>query len=190
MEWKKSFREAFPAAVGIALLPPLWAVVSASAGIEFGWVSLACASMLLPFHKPLKAGIWQSISFVLGMVWGLTATIAQQKLLLPQNVSLFLVLCVWGFVAVVLSEVVFHKKTVLPIWLGSWAISLGMFGGSDPSQYGAVFGKLLAATLSGVWYIGLLNQKFQDWIDRRISVHSTARKRSGPCAEGNKNTPS
>jgi hypothetical protein len=166
IELKASMRNVLPAAVGVALLPPLWAVVSACVGIEFGWVSLACAGMLLPFHKPLKAGVRQSISFFMGCVWGLTATLALGGLPLPQSVSVFLVLCVWGFVAVLLSEVFFH--TVLPIWLGGWAIALGLFGESVPSQYGITFLKLLIAMLCGVWYIGLFNQNFQSWLDKHL----------------------
>lgn len=161
-------RDALPAAVGVALLPPLWAVVSALAGIPFGWVSLASAGMLLPFHEPLRAGVRQSLSFFMGCIWGLTATIAMSALPLPQMSALFLVLCVWGFAAVLLSEVAFRQKTVLAIWLGSWAIALGTFGEITPANYAAVFGKLLLAMLCGVWYIGLLNQKFQALLDRHL----------------------
>lgn len=165
---KGSLRKALPAAVGVALLPPLWAVISSNAGIKFGWVSLACAGMLLPFHKPLKVGLRQSLSFLMGCIWGLTATISLQWLPLPQSISLFIVLCIWGFFAVYLSEVAFHKVTTLSIWLGSWAIALGLFGECIPSQYGITFLKLFIAMLSGVWYIGLFNQKFQVWFDKCI----------------------
>lgn len=177
---KKSFNDALPAAVGVALLPPLWAVVSSIAGIKFGWVSLACAGMLTVFHDYVKTGLCQSISFFMGCIWGLTATLAMWWIPLSDNISLFLVLCVWGFIAVMLSEVVFRKKTVISIWLSSWAIALGVFAEVPLQQYGITFFKLMIAMLCGVWYIGLFNQKFQGWFAARLSIVCKSAPRGQP----------
>lgn len=157
-----------PTAIGVALLPPIWAVVSASFGITFGWVSLACAGMYFIIGDPVRSGIKTSVSFLMGCLWGLAATVVINRLPINKIISLFAVLCVYGFVAVICSELILKKRTVLSAWLGSWAIALGVFGQAEPHQFGIILIKLIIAMLVSVWYIVLFNQKFQKLLKQII----------------------
>lgn len=168
MQIKNKVLDVLPTAIGVALLPPIWATVSASFGITFGWVSLACAGMYFVIGDPVKSGIKTSVSFLMGCLWGLVATLVINWLPINKIISLFAVLCVLGFVAVICSEIVLKKKAVLSAWLGSWAIALGVFGQSEPSQFGTILIKLIIAMLVGVWYIGLFNRNFQIFIEQII----------------------
>lgn len=163
---KNKVRDVLPTAIGVALLPPIWAVVSVSFGITFGWVSLACAGMYFVIGEPVKSGIKTSVSFLMGCLWGLGATLAINGLPISKDISLFAVLCMFGFLAVICSEIVFKKRTVLSAWLGSWAIALGVLSQAEPNQFGIIFIKLIIAMLIGVWYIGRFNQNFQKFLKR------------------------
>ena len=70
MQIKNEVLDVLPTAIGVALLPPIWATVSALFGITFGWVSLACAGMYFIIGDPVKSGIKTSVSFFDGMPLG------------------------------------------------------------------------------------------------------------------------
>ncbi len=169
MQIKNKVLDVLPTAIGVALLPPIWAAVSELFGITFGWVSLACAGMYFIIGDPAKSGVKTSVSFLMGCIWGLAATLMINWLPINKIISLFAVLCVLGFAAVICSEIVLKKKTVLSAWLGSWAIALGVFGQAEPSQFGTILIKLMIAMLVGIWYIVLFNQTFQNFMKQLLN---------------------
>lgn len=149
-------------AVTVALLPPLWAVFSETIGIRFGWCSLACGGIYAACggkNAPRITG-----GFVMGAVWGWLADRMISLTVLPHGLTLFLTLCLFGFLAVALSSTVLRKVTFLPAWLGGWALSLGILGVSQAGTVSTMAG-ILAAMLAGVWYIGV----FSDWIQAHLA---------------------
>jgi len=166
---KQKIKKALPTAIGIALLPPIWAVVSNWIGIEFGWIALACAGIYVAAGDDIKQGSPISGGFLMGCIWGYIATEILQYSGINHDVLLFLVLCTMGFISVMLSFTILEKFVFLPAWLGSWAISLGIFGQVGLNSALHTFIKLLLAMLAGVWYVGALNHYIQKVIRKKMS---------------------
>jgi len=149
-------------AVTAALLPPLWAAFSETIGIPFGWCALACGGIYAASggkDAPKMTG-----GFAMGAIWGWLAHLMISQTMLPHGPTLFLTLCLLGFLAVALSSTILRKATFLPAWLGGWALSLGILGTSQRGAVSTLAG-ILAAMLAGVWYIGV----FSDWIQSLLS---------------------
>lgn len=160
-----------PTAVTIALLPPLWAVISEYIGISFGWCALAGAGIYVAAGDNIKNAPKISGGFIMGSIWGVAATKMIGSQLLPHSLLVFLTLCVLGFAAVFLSINLMDRFTYLPAWLGSWALSIGVMGtGGERNLVTLV--KLIIALLVGVWYVGA----FSSYITHRISNAITAAK--------------
>ncbi|MDS0524196.1 DUF1097 domain-containing protein [Clostridium sp. SHJSY1] len=166
---KEKIKISLPTAIGIALLPPAWAVLSSLCGIEFGWIALACAGIYVAAGDNVKNGLPISCGFLMGVIWGYVATKLLEINGINHNILLFLVLCIMGFFCVILSFTILEKIVFLPAWLGSWAIALGTFGQAGQNNLGIVFIKLLITMLVGVWYVGAFNSYFQSFIRKRMN---------------------
>lgn len=163
----EKIKDALPTAIAIALLPPLWAVISSCAGIEFGWVALACGGIYVAAGDDIKKAPSISLGFIMGCVWGYLADKCMQIQLLDANLTVFLVLCIMGFLCVIISFTILDNKVYLPAWLASWAVALGIFGQASHEHVLGTFVKLLIAMLAGVWYIGAFNNYFQRCLRNR-----------------------
>ena len=164
----EKIKNALPTASAIALLPPLWAVISSALGIEFGWVALACGGIYVAAGNDIKNAPRISIGFLLGCIWGYIASRCMKISLIDQRLLVFLVLCIMGFICVILASTILEKYSYLPAWLGSWAIALGIFGQSDSGEMTSIFIKLLITMIVGVWYIGVFNNYFQEFLRKYI----------------------
>ena len=169
---KEKIKIALPTAIGVALLPPIWAVLSELCGIEFGWIALATAGIYVAAGDNIKNGLSISGGFLMGCVWGYVATkILKHYSCINHYLLLFSVLCIMGFICVILAFTILEKVVFLPAWLGSWAIALGTFGQADTSAMGITFIKLFIAMLVGVWYIGAFNNYFQNFIRKKMDIN-------------------
>lgn len=155
-------KEVLALALGIALLPPLWAVVSGHCGIECGAVALICAGFYVTNGNKVEDGVKMSLAFLLSDLWAVIAVWLMENLpfkteLLGSDINVFVTLAVMGFVAVLIGST-FDKWFFLPALLGGWAIGLTIlvplgfehFADSPvpmPIQIGI-------AMLFGVWYVG------------------------------------
>lgn len=151
-----------PTAISVALLPPLWAVFSASIGIRFGWCALAGAGVYAAAGGKRELAMPISGGFLLGSFWGLAASALIGSNILPHTVLVFGTLCILGFAAVYLSLTHLRKWTCLPAWLGSWALSIGVMDSGEPRLL--ILLKLALTLMAGVWYVGV----FSDWVAGRI----------------------
>ncbi|MBE6062914.1 MAG: DUF1097 domain-containing protein [Clostridium butyricum] len=163
----EKFKNVLPVAIAIGILPPLWALISSHFGIEFGWVALACGGIYAAAGDDIKNSVGISLGFIMGTIWGYIANRCIQIEGINKNVLVFLVLCVMGFMAVIIAEVIFNKIIYLPAWLGSWAIALGIFGQTMEGNMLSNFIKLIIAMFAGVWYIGVFNNYFQRLLRKR-----------------------
>lgn len=154
-------------ALWIALLPPIWAVISPYLGITTGAVALICAGIFVANGNKMEDGVKISIGFLLGDLWGCIALKAMDMVKSNENVELFCALFVLGGLAVIISSTKLEKIIFLPAWLAGWAITLlimaplNMNWGTLPVQIGI-------SMLMGIWYVGVGVLKFQHLLTKSI----------------------
>lgn len=147
-------------ALGIALLPPLWAVVSPYMGITTGAVALICAGVYVANGNKIKDGISISIGFLCGDIWAVTALFLMEEMRFNPDFELFFTLFVLGALAVIIVNIV-PKYIFLPAWLCGWAIGLTILAPIGIQNIGNLPFQIAGAMLVGVWYVGAGVDKFQ-----------------------------
>jgi len=166
MEGEKMKKETWTLALGIALLPPVWAVLAPHLGVETGAVALICAGLYVANGNKAGDGVRISAGFLLGGLWAYLELAAMPRLPLPAGAALFVTLFVLGGLAVILSS--FCQKFIyLPSWLCGWAIGLTIMGPGGIDGAGTYPLQIAAAMMAGVWYVGWGVDKFQKWLISR-----------------------
>ena len=146
-------KEVLVLATGIALLPPLWAVLSGHFGITCGAVALICAGIYVANGNKAEDGVRISLGFLLSDLMAVVAMWCMENLPFPADVNTFLTLAVIGFVAVVFASA-FDKWFFLPAVLCGWAIGLTVMGPLGTAGTGSLPIQIAVAMLAGVWYVG------------------------------------
>ena len=159
-------------ALSIALLPPVWAVLSGHAGIRFGATALICASV----YAATPPASWRarsvSIGFLLGDLWAVLSLAMISRLPLHPDISLYVTLFVMGGLAVLLSG--FCPSVIsTPAWLGGLAIGLTILTLTErtPADVIPLPVQIAIAMLAGIWYVGVIGDRFADMIYGLISRH-------------------
>lgn len=148
-KWKNIVTLAF----GIALLPPLWAVLAPHVGITTGAVALICAGLYVTNGNKTAEGFKISVGFLLGDLWAVLALEMMKTMSLNEELELFLTLFVMGGLAVVIGAIG-EKIIFTPSWLCGWAIGLTIMAPVGVQQIGSLPVQIGAAMLVGVWYVG------------------------------------
>lgn len=151
---KKLNAEVWTLALGIALFPPLWAVIAPYLKVSTGAVALICAGLYVANGNKREDAVKISIGFLLGDFWAVTALKIMDVLKLNENLELFGTLFVLGGLAVVISALV-PKYIFCPAWLCGWAIGLTILASAGWQNIGTVPIQIGAAMLVGVWYVGV-----------------------------------
>ena len=146
-------KEVLALATGIALLPPLWAVLSGHAGITCGAVALICAGIYVTNGNKAEDGVKISLGFLLSDLMAVAAMWCMENLPFSADVNTFLTLAVIGFVAVIFASA-FEKWIFLPAVLCGWAIGLTVMGPLGTAGMGPLPIQIAVAMLAGVWYVG------------------------------------
>ena len=144
----------------VALLPPIWAVLSTYVGVTVGAVALICAGLFAAVGNDIKLALPISIGFLCGDVWAVIATKVMAASSLGANATVYLTLFVMGGLAVIIGSVL-EKWIFVPAWLCGWAIGLTIMGPMDASALGTMPVQIAAAMLAGVWYVGIVGDLFQ-----------------------------
>lgn len=147
-------------ALGIALLPPIWAVLAPYIGISTGAVALICAAVYVANGNKASDGIKISIGFLCGDLWAVIALWWMDYSNLSPNVELFTTLFILGAIAVVVASIV-AAYIYLPAWLCGWAIGLTIMAPLGFPAIGSLPLQIGAAMLVGVWYVGAGVDRFQ-----------------------------
>ena len=92
MDAKEKRQLKWTLALGIALLPPIWAVLSSAVGITTGAVALICAGVYVANGNKTQDAVKISIGFLLGDLWAVIATFIMEKLQLNPNVEVYMAL--------------------------------------------------------------------------------------------------
>lgn len=153
--------------MGIALLPPLWAVLAPYIGISTGAVALICAGVYVTNGNKLEDGLKIMIGFWCGDLWALLALKLMNIINLNPDLELFVILAILGFLAVVIGSVL-EKIIFLPAWLCGWAIGLTIMSSMDVSNLSGIFIQIAAAMAVGVWYVGAGVDLFSRCILRKL----------------------
>ena len=154
-------------AFAIALLPPIWAVLSGMIGITTGAVALICAGVYVANGNKTADALKILIGFLLGDAWAVIAIFVMEKMGLNPNLELFLTLFVMGGIAVLIGESV-PKFIYTPAWLCGWAIGLTIMGPLSVSDIGTLPVQIAAAMAAGVIYVGVGVDAFQRFLVRKL----------------------
>lgn len=147
-------------ALGIALLPPIWAVLAPVIGVTVGAVALICAGVYVSNGNKKEDALKIAIGFLLGDIWAVIAIFVMEKLTFNPNVELYCTLFVMGGMAVIIGETL-HKIIFTPAWLCGWAIGLTIMGPMKIAEIGSLPIQIGAAMLAGVFYVGVGVDAFQ-----------------------------
>lgn len=147
-------------ALGIALLPPLWAVLAPYIGVSTGAVALICAGVYVTNGNKRKDAFKIGAGFLLGDLWAVLAIWIMEKLPFHPNVELYITLFVLGGMAVIIGES-FSKYIFTPSWLCGWAIGLTIMGAMQVKELGTLPIQIGAAMIAGVVYVGIGVDAFQ-----------------------------
>lgn len=154
-------------AFGIALLPPIWAVLSPYAGITKGAVALICAGLYVANGNKKEDALKITIGFLLGDLWAVIAIWVMETLQFNPNVELYLTLFILGGLAVLIGENI-PKYIFTPAWLCGWAIGLTIMGPLSIDSLGTLPIQIGASMIAGVIYVGIGVDAFQKFIIKTI----------------------
>lgn len=155
-------------AFGIALLPPLWAVLAPYIGVSTGAVALICAGVYVTNGNKRENAFKIGAGFLLGDLWAVLAIWIMEKLPFHPNVELYITLFVLGGLAVIIGES-FSKYIFTPSWLCGWAIGLTIMGAMQVKELGTLPIQIGAAMIAGVVYVGIGVDAFQKVLIRIIT---------------------
>ena len=147
-------RETLTLALLIALLPPLWAVLAPTLGVQTGAVALICAGVYVAAGNDRKKALPMSLGFLAGDAWAVAALWVMELLPFGGNGNLFVTLCLMGALAVLIASAL-PRVFFLPAWLCGWAIGLTVMGPMELKLLGTTPLQIAAAMLVGVWYVGV-----------------------------------
>ena len=147
-------------ALGVALLPPLWAVLAPHIGVTTGAVALICAGVFAAGGNKYEDALKISLGFLCGDIWAVTALFLMDRLPLPEDFETFLILFVMGGLAVLISTAL-ERIVYLPAWLCGWAVGLTIMGPAGWGGLGSLPVQIGAAMLAGVIYVGVGVDLFQ-----------------------------
>jgi hypothetical protein len=160
---KKEWPDILTLALGIALLPSIWAVISPYIRISTGAVALICAAVYVANGNKIEDGIKISIGFLCGDIWACFALKMMDIMQFNPNVELFITLFVLGLLAVIISGL-FTKWIYLPAWLCGWAVGLTIMTTDRINNLGSLAIQIGLSMLVGVWYVGAGVDKFQKFL--------------------------
>jgi len=157
---KEKWINALTLAFTVALLPPIWAVLSPYIGVTVGAVALICAGLFACLGNDIKKAIPVTTGFLLGDAWAVIALTIMAHSTLNPNLTLYLTLFVMGGLAVIFGTIG-EKVIFVPAWLAGWAIGLTIMGPMEIATVGFMPLQIAAAMVAGVWYVGVIGDLFQ-----------------------------
>lgn len=154
-------------ALGIAMLPPIWAVLAPYAGITTGAVALICAGLYVTNGNKIADAFKITLGFILGDCWAVLAIFIMEKLQFNPNIELYATLFILGGLAVIIGENL-PKYIFTPAWLCGWAIGLTIMGPLSIATLGSLPIQIAAAMIAGVVYVGIGVDAFQKLLIKTI----------------------
>lgn len=160
--------EMWTLAAGIALLPPLWAVLAPHIGVSTGAVALIAAGVYVTNGNKVEDAFKILAGFLCGDLWAVLAIWIMEKAQFNPDVELYLTLFVLGGIAVLIGETC-SRFVFTPAWLCGWAIGLTIMGPLKISELGTLPLQIAAAKTVGILYVGIGVDAFQKALIRKLS---------------------
>ena len=160
-----SRKEILTLALLIAVLPPAWAVASPYLGNSVGPVALIAAGIYAANGNKWEDAHKIALGYLAGDIWALAATAVMAHTSLDPDATLFAVLAVLGFMAVVISQKL-PSLFYMPSWLAGWAIGMLAMNLDRTTPLMSLTVQIGAAMLVGVYYIGALVDKLHRLMNR------------------------
>ena len=160
MDKKEKWMNILTLAFGIALMPPLWAVICPHFGVSTGAVALICAGLYVANGNKIKDALKISLGFLCGDIWAVTALKLMDIMQFNEDAELYITLFVLGGLAVIIGSVL-EKWIFVPSWLCGWAIGLTIMAPVGIDAIGSLPIQIGVAMLAGVWYVGVDVDAFQ-----------------------------
>lgn len=154
-------------ALGIALLPPIWAVAAPYIGVNVGAVALICAGLYVANGNERKDALKITAGFIAGDIWAVLALWIMERLPWNPDVELYVTLFIMGGCAVLIGEMI-PAVFYTPAWLCGWVIGLTVMGPVQISELGMLPVQIGAAMIAGVFYVGVGVDVFQKFLIRNI----------------------
>ena len=101
---KTDRKEVLTLAALIAVLPPLWAVLSPYIGVSVGPVALICAGIYATNGNRIQDAHKIALGYLAGDIWALIVFEIMAHTPLNGDLTLFLSLAVFGFILVIISS--------------------------------------------------------------------------------------
>ena len=155
---KTKRKEVLTLAALIAVLPPLWAVLSPYIGISVGPVALICAGIYATNGNKFEDAHKIALGYLAGDIWALIVFEIMAHTPLNPDLTLFLTLAVFGFILVVISNK-FSNIIHMPSWLTGWAIGMLTMNLDKTTPIMSLTVQIAVAMLVGVYYVGALLDK-------------------------------
>lgn len=163
MSNKEKWLSILTLAFGIALLPPIWAVISPYLGVQTGGVALICAGLYVASGNRYKDAMKTCIGFILGDIWAVFALFVMEISKLSANIELYLTLFILGALAVIIASIA-EKYIYLPAWLCGWAIGLTIMAPLGFLDLGSFPEQIAVSMVVGVVYVGI----GVDWMQNKL----------------------
>ena len=158
-------REILTLALLIAVLPPAWAVASPHMGNSVGPVALITAGIYAANGNNWQDAHRIALGLLAGDIWAYSATVIMSVTPINADLTLFIVLAVLGFLAVVISQY-FPNFFNMPAWLGGWAIGMLAMNLDHSTPLLSLTVQIAAAMLVGIYYVGALIDKLHRIINK------------------------
>ena len=158
-------KEIFSLALLIAILPPIWAVASPYMGNTVGPIALIAAGIYGANGNKWEDAHKIALGYLAGDIWSYAVTVLMASTPFNPDLTLFVLLAVFGFLAVVISQnlpSLFH----MPSWLAGWAIGMLTMNLDKTTPLLSLTVQIGVAMLVGVYYIGALIDKIHRIINK------------------------
>lgn len=168
MKSKKKRIEILTLALGIAAMPPLWAVLAPRLGVTVGAVALICAGLYVTNGNQREDALKITVGFLCGDLWAAAALLVMDRLDWDPSLELYVTLFFMGGLAVIIGSVL-EKWIFLPAWLCGWAIGLTVMGAVPLTEVRSLTVQIAAAMAAGVIYVGAGVNWFQHVLIRMLT---------------------
>lgn len=162
---KTKRKEVLTLAALIAVLPPLWAVLSPYIGISVGPVALICAGIYATNGNKFEDAHKIALGYLAGDIWALIVFEIMAHTPLNADLTLFLSLAVFGFILVIISSE-WANIIHMPSWLTGWAIGMLAMNLDKTTPVLSLTVQIGVAMLAGVYYVGALLDKIHKMLNK------------------------
>lgn len=150
-------------ALSVSIFVPIWGTFHAYIGINNAWVAFVSAAVFFAAGHNIREVVKVSLSHILGMFWGLAVLYIIDASLLNINVILymFIVLAIFGFASVLITNIGISLVSHTPSLFAGWAVAFVVFDGMPISEWKGSCLDVGLALVIGVWFVGVGISQFQ-----------------------------